>query len=418
MSRPVLEKLTSAERGIVFLLAAINFNHILDFVIVMPLGARMKREVPLTEGQFADVVSAYGVAAALGGILGASILDRVDRKSALLTLFAGFILSTAYCGYAIDYTHLVLARALAGLFGGLASTCLMAIIGDVFPPNKRGRATGILMSAFAVATIFGLTAGIALAIQFNRGAPFYAIAALSVLVWIFAAYRLPNFRAHMEKERRHPVHEFYIAVSRLAHLRAYFFMVLIVGGNFMVVPFIAGYFNANCGTTEGNLIPLYAISGVCTLISMNVIGRLSDRFGKPPVFRLFGLITVGLIVLITDMPWIGFWPVLLVTCAFMVASSGRMVPAQALLVGIPRPENRTAFLAVNNAVSHISMGLAPQVYKMFCTSGADGRITGYDDVGYISATCALVAVGLSWTLIAAKATPVVITESIAEPAAA
>ena len=186
----------------------------------------------------------------------------------------------------------------------------------------------------------------------------------------------------------------------------------------MVVPFIAGYFNANCGTTEANLIPLYAISGVCTLISMNVIGRLSDRFGKPPVFRVFGVLTVGLLLLITDMPWTGFGPVLLVTCSFMVASSGRMVPAQAILVGIPRPENRTAFLAVNNAVSHISMGLAPQVYKMFCHSEGGGPITGYDKVGYISAACAFIAVGLSWTLIAAHSKPTAVAEPVAEPVAA
>ncbi|HEY2787198.1 MAG TPA: MFS transporter [Fimbriiglobus sp.] len=418
MSRPTLEKLTRAEKGVVFLLAAINFNHILDFVIVMPLGDRMKREVPLTEGQFADVVSSYGIAAALGGIFGAGILDRVDRKKALLFLFGGFILSTVYCGYATSYSSLVTARALAGGFGGLASTCIMAIIGDVFEPDKRGRATGVVMSAFALATIFGLTAGIFLAMNLGRGAPFYAIGILSVFVWVFAASRLPNFRTHLARERRHPVHELAVAVSRVAHLRAFLFMILIVGGNFMVVPFIAPYFMANCGLTEANLIPLYAISGVCTLVSMNVIGRLADRFGKPPVFRVFGLITVGLLVLITHMPHAGFWAVLFVTCAFMVASSGRMVPAQAILVGIPRPENRGPFLAVNNAVSHLSMGLGPQVYKMFCSRTADGTITGYDKVGLISAACAFVAVGLSWTLIAAKPQPVVVVKPMAEPAAA
>jgi predicted MFS family arabinose efflux permease len=392
MSQPKLEKLTRSEWGVVLLLAAINFNHIIDFVIVMPLGKRMMEEVGLTESQFANVISAYGVAASLFGLFGAGLLDRVDRKSALLTLVAGFTLSTAYCGYADSYGTLMVARGLAGAFGGLASTCIMAIIGDVFPPNKRGRATGVVMSAFAVATIFGLTAGIQLAISFGRGAPFYGIAVASVLVGAFAWYRLPNFREHLARDRRHPVHELYVALSRTEHIRAYAFMVLIVGGNFMVVPFIAPYFRANLGTTEEQLIPLYAISGVCTLISMNIIGRLSDRFGKPPVFRVFGVVTVGLILLITEMPWSGFAPVLVVTCLFMVASSGRMIPAQALLVGIPEPRNRTSFLAVNNAVSHVSMGIAPQVAKLFFHD--DGKFTGYDKVGYLSAACALAAVGL------------------------
>jgi predicted MFS family arabinose efflux permease len=148
---------------------------------------------------------------------------------------------------------------------------------------------------------------------------------------------------------------------------------------------------------------------------MNVIGRLADRFGKPPVFRVFGLITAGLILLITAMPWAGFWPVLAVTCTFMVASSGRMIPAQALLVGIPEPRNRGAFLAVNNAVSHVSMGIAPQIAKLFFH--ADGKLTGYDKVGYLSAACALAAVGLLGLLSPAHA-PAAVAAPAAEPAAA
>jgi predicted MFS family arabinose efflux permease len=373
------------------------------------------REVPLSEAQFADVVSAYGIAAALFGLFGAGVLDRVDRKTALLTLVAGFTLSTAYCGYATSYSALVASRALAGAFGGLASTCILAIIGDVFPPDKRGRATGVVMSAFAMATIFGLTAGIQLAIEFGRGAPFFFIAALSVMVGLTAFFRLPTFRGHLARDRRHPVHELAVAFSRPNHLRAFAFMILIVGGNFMVVPFIAPYFMANCGTTEQQLIPLYAISGFCTLVGMNVIGRLADRFGKPPVFRVFGLVTAGLILLITAMPWEGFWPVLAVTCAFMVASSGRMIPAQALLVGIPEPQNRGAFLAVNNAVSHVSMGIAPQIAKLFFH--ADGKLTGYDKVGYLSAVCALAAVCLLGLLSPTHA-PAAVAAPAAEPAAA
>jgi hypothetical protein len=116
------------------------------------------------------------------------------------------------------------------------------------------------------------------------------------------------------------------------------------------------------------------------------------------------------------MPWAGFWPVLVVTSAFMVASSGRMIPAQALLVGIPRPENRTAFLAVNNAVSHVSMGLAPQVAKLFFHD--DGKLTGYDKVGYLSAACALAAVGLLGLLHPAKVVRVDTVPAEPEPVAA
>ena len=55
--------------GLLLLLAAINFTHILDFVIVMPLGDPLRQQLKINPQQFGMVVSAYGIAA------------MIDRKS-------------------------------------------------------------------------------------------------------------------------------------------------------------------------------------------------------------------------------------------------------------------------------------------------------------------------------------------------
>ena len=82
-------------------------------------------------------------------------MDRYGRKSAFLTLYTGFLLGTLFCGLSIGYAMLLVARVVTGAFGGILGGMALAIIADVFPEERRGRATGILMSAFAAASVDG-----------------------------------------------------------------------------------------------------------------------------------------------------------------------------------------------------------------------------------------------------------------------
>src|SRR5271165_2780231 len=79
--------LNRAEWFLLLVLGSVQFTHILDFVIVMPLGSRFMRELNISPFQFDLLVAAYAVAAAISGLLAARIIDRFDRKSALLVLY-------------------------------------------------------------------------------------------------------------------------------------------------------------------------------------------------------------------------------------------------------------------------------------------------------------------------------------------
>ncbi len=178
------QPLSAADWKLVLLLAAINFTHILDFVIVMPLGDRLRDELQISPQEFGFVVSAYGIAAMVAGILAATVIDRFDRKPILLIAFAGFTLATLYCGFAPNYLHLLTARSLAGMCGGIVSSSIMAFIMDLIADERRGRAIGVVTSSFAFASIIGLPIGLKLASRFDHfGAPFLAIALLGVFVW-------------------------------------------------------------------------------------------------------------------------------------------------------------------------------------------------------------------------------------------
>src|SRR5947208_1407293 len=83
----------------------------------------------------------------------------------------------------------VLARAVAGAFGGVAGALILAIVGDVVPEQRRGAAMGMVMSSFSVASICGVPIGLVLASTFNWHVPFFALAGFSLVV-LFAAAKV------------------------------------------------------------------------------------------------------------------------------------------------------------------------------------------------------------------------------------
>jgi predicted MFS family arabinose efflux permease len=147
------------ERLVVLILAAVQFTTIVDFMIVMPLGPQLMRSLQIDPAQFGVIVSSYTFAAGIAGLVATTIVDRFGRRTTFMTLNAGFLLGTLFCGLAPTYELLVASRIATGAFGGILGGMAMAIIGDVFPEERRGRATGSLMTGFALASVAGVPLG-------------------------------------------------------------------------------------------------------------------------------------------------------------------------------------------------------------------------------------------------------------------
>ena len=148
------------ERFILFLVGAVQFVNILDFMMVMPLGPDYAALLGITSSQLGWIGGSYTAAAAVSGLVASLFIDREDRRHALLFCLAGLSVATALGGIAWDFTSLVLARICAGAFGGPATSLAWSIVADVIEPARRGQAMGKVMGAFSIASIvlvpFGL----------------------------------------------------------------------------------------------------------------------------------------------------------------------------------------------------------------------------------------------------------------------
>jgi len=389
------------EKFLLYVLAAIQFTHILDFMIVMPLGPRLMGIFAITPAQFGFIVSTYTFSAGMFGLVAAWFLDRFDRKRALLWLYGGFAIGTLLCAVAPNYYALTAARFLAGGFGGISGATILAVVGDAIPPNRRGAAMGTIFSAFSLASIAGVPAGLFLANHLGWHAPFFLLAGLSVIILILAAKALPPVRDHLSRQKDTPWTEMKAILRRGNHWLAFALTVTMTMAGFLVVPYLSPSLVANVGLTNEQLPLIYLCGGAVTFFSMRWLGRVSDRLGLLRVFVAVSLIAMGPILVITRLPPMPVWGALMVSTCFMVFTSGRFIPGMAMVTNSVEGRYRGGFMSLNSAVQQFASGLASLIAGAIIVVGADHRLEHYGTVGLIGAGCVLASIGLASRLKAA-----------------
>lgn len=383
------------EWRILLILAAIQFSHICDFVILMPLGPMLMRELAISPSEFGVLVSIYTFSAGISSFLAALLFDRFDRKRALLALYLGFLVATAACGFASSYATLLTARALAGAFGGTLNAVILAIIGDIIPLHRRGAATGTVMAAFAAASILGLPIGILAANRWGWGAPFIGLAILSIVVWIATARWLPAVRAHLSLSKSSALKRMIGVFGHRKNLEAFALVGTMMFAGFSVIPYLSPYLVRNAGLRETQLPLVYFCGGVLSLFTSRWIGKRADRHGLARVFSLVAVLSMVPIFVVTHLPEVPLVVILIVTTSFMVLVSGRMVPAMALMTTVADTGNRGSFMLVVSSVQQLSVALASYSASRVVIEREGNRIGGFSTLGWIALGSTCVAIGLA-----------------------
>ncbi|MBW0445080.1 MFS transporter [bacterium M00.F.Ca.ET.228.01.1.1] len=383
------------ERRLLWLLALTQFTIIMDFMVMMPLGPQIMHSFAITPAAFATAVSAYSWCSGLSGLFAATYIDRFDRRRLLLAVYALFALSNLACALANSFHLLLAARAFAGITGGVLASVIMAIVADVIPVQRRGAATGTIMTAFSLAAIAGVPAGVMLGAHFGWAAPFLLLVALSGAIWLAGWQLVPSLAAHLGA-RQPPLAEVLPELMRLLgnprHMAAFALTFVMMVAHMLIIPFIAPVLVANHGVAPEQLSWLYMAGGAATFFTSRRVGKLADRFGARRVFRIAALFACLPVLFITHLPHVPFYALLLFFPLFMVLMSGRMVPMQALLTTVPQPERRGAFLSANSALQALGTGCGAWIGGLMLGNSSAGQIVGYGTVGWVSVAVALAGV--------------------------
>jgi predicted MFS family arabinose efflux permease len=382
---------------ILFLLAALNFTHILDFMIMMPLGNYLMPYFKINPRQFSLLVGAYTLSAAVSGFAAAFFVDKFDRKKFLLFAYGGFLIGTLFCGIAPNYPLLLMARIFAGLFGGMIGAQVLSIISDIFPYEERGKAMGSVMSAFAVASTLGVPFALFIANAFSWHAPFIFVVILGLAIYPFLYRYIPAMDKHLKQQQEHgPFYALQQVTGDSKQMLALLFSFLMMMGHFLIIPFINPFMEFNRGYSKMQTPMIYLAGGAASFIAANILGRWADKYGKLRVFVSCLVLSLGMVMLITHLPQVPFPIVLSFFGIWFVFSTGRAVTAQAMLSNVVPAAQRGSFMSFNSSVQQLGTSTASFVAGMVVTAGADGKLMHYGWLGWLSVAVLLVclAVGM------------------------
>jgi predicted MFS family arabinose efflux permease len=395
--------LMPAERRVLLLLAAVQFVNIVDFMMVMPLGPDFARELGIAPDKLGLIGGSYTAAAAVAGVLGSTFLDRFDRRNALLLANLGLALGTAAAALAEGLGGLLAARVLAGLFGGPATALTYAVVADLIPPERRGRAMGVVMGAFSIASVLGVPAGLELARMGGWRAPFLVVAAAGLAVGLLSRALLPPMRGHLDRGApAGPLSELLGRPLVLGALALNFSGLL---ARFSLIPFISAFVVLNLGLPREDLGGLYMLGGLASLLTLRVVGPMVDRVG---MMRVYWAATVALTAT-TGLAFLIEPPILpptLLFPLFMASTSGANVALQTLFAAVPRPPERARYQSAQSAVQHLGAAAGASLGTLLLDGADPTRLEGVPRIALFSmAVTLLLPLGAAWVQGRLRAAP-------------
>ena len=327
----------------------VQLMNVLDFMIVMPLGDDFSKALGIAQSDVGYVAGAYTAAAFTSGVIGAKFLDRFCRKRVLLVALLGLAVATVMGGLATGLWSMIAARIVAGLFGGPGTATSLAIVADVVPVERRGRAMAIVMAGFSVASVVGLPLGLMLARQGSWRTPFFVIGGLVLLTFVFVAAWMPSLVGHIDRKIRHTP-----AFEMLARREVMFGLATtgcVMFSVFCFVPHIPSYLINNLGFPRDHYELLYLAGGIVSFVLLQFAGRWVDRYGSLPVITAGTLVAMTALAtgFLTEPPFV---PVVVSFVLFMASGSLRGVAQSTLASRLPAANERAQFMSLQSAVQH------------------------------------------------------------------
>ncbi len=378
---------------VLYTLALINFTHIVDSMLIMPLGDIFIELFQINARQYSYLVSSYAIAAFFSSLAGVFFLDRFDRKKALLFIYTGFAAGTFLCAFAGSYTMLLSLRFLTGIFGGMIGALVLSIVSDLYLFKERGQAMGILFSAFSAASALGIPIGIFLAAKGSWQWPFFIIGILGFLIAAFIYFIFPSMSTHFSEVDKHFSFKNTIKAitgdfNQMKALSAAFILVL---AHFLIIPFISPYMIKNVGLSQMEISYQFFLGGAATIISAPLIGRLTDKIGVMKVFSVIMIISFVPTYMITNMGYISIYVALTWTTLFFIFASGRMISPNALITAAAPVSNRGSFMSIKSALQQLAIFASSLISGMIVVID-NNQYLHYEYVGYLSIGFGLIAI--------------------------
>ena len=321
------------------------------------------------------LVAAYALAAALSSFISGVLSDHYGRKRFLLLGVVLFAASSWVASRTGTFQALLLARALTGFAAGMLSTCSITYAADWFEYGVRGRALGLISSAYFAAPILGVPLAAQIADRFGWRWAFVAFAVLALAI--------ATLTLSLPKDKLNPVpssdkltaagRAFRSFLARRDTAAALGIAFLVSGGLVGFLTYVGQWLNAEFAIPTRTIGWVFMLGGVVALGGAPAGGIVSNRLGKRSVAIISNIILALAVALIPLCHW-GLW----LLAAFSIASMGaafRQGPLTALITELVPPTQRGAFIALRNIFSQTGIGAAAFIGGLLYERHGYGAVT-------------------------------------------
>jgi predicted MFS family arabinose efflux permease len=373
-------------RGLLALLTGAAFLIFAQAFMIAPILPRLAEVFDSSPGVVGLAVPAYLVPYGAMTLIWGPLSDRIGRRPVILGSLAAFVVltaATALIDSAAGFIGIRLATALGA--SGVVPISL-ALIGDLFPYQRRGQALGWVFGGMAGGTAFGAAGG-ALGEPFVGWPGLFLIAAAGGLVLLGVALGvLPGIPPPATGPPLRAVVAGYRALLDTARGRRTYGYVLI---NAMlqsgVYTWLGVYLHQRFGLDELGIGLALLGYGIPGFLLGPVIGRLADRYGRARIIPAGVAVGAGC-ALVLAAPL----PLLAVQATIITLSLGydmTQPPLGGIVTGLPG--NRGQAMGLNVFTLFTGFGLGALAFQALLPAGFPAALTVFGVAALLAAALAV-----------------------------
>lgn len=280
------------KNSIISLLGLAGFIVMADNWVVSPILPAIAQNLNIDIAKAGLLITAYMIPFGIFQIIFGPIADRYGKKQVITFSIIMFTIATGLCALGSSLTNLAIYRALTGIFAASVMPISLALIGDIFPMEKRQQAIGTFMGISFLGQGLSMAIGGTIAYFLNWRGVFIAYAVLSLIptILLILNYKKLPSEKNPNSEILKP---YFRLLSNSNSLFTYFIVLLegifIVGSFSYTGSYIAKVYNFNYFSI-GMILTAF---GIMSVIGGRLSGKLANKLGQKKVLSL-GLISASI----------------------------------------------------------------------------------------------------------------------------
>lgn len=268
---------------LLFVLSGATFLIFFQAFMVAPLIPRLSDIFGVPVETIGLIVPAYLIPYGMTTLIYGPLSDRLGRRPVIFCSFVAFIILTGLTVFARSAAAMFWLRLFTGVLSSGVVPVALALTGDIFPYNERGRALGWLFGAMAGGMAFGSTVGAVLEPFISWQGLFISVSILSIVILLALlpyGSMLNTSALHKSMTVKSLLESIWGLLRSKRGARTYTYVLLNSIFHSGIFTWLGLYFSRNYGLNEIEIGLALLGYGIPGFLLGPVIGRLADKWGR------------------------------------------------------------------------------------------------------------------------------------------